>query len=95
MSVAKLLSHVKAEHGGTDPKFVRYSAEKHKGRDWLEISAGSNSQQPQVNAALDKAIVYDDRLIRKTAETEVIRYRESLKAGDETDNRTAPNLHPA
>ena len=25
--------------------------DKHKGRDWLENSAGSNSQQPQVNAA--------------------------------------------
>ena len=32
-------------------------ANKHKGRDWLGNSAGSNSQQPQVNAALDANIV--------------------------------------
>ena len=54
-------------------------ADKHKGRDWLENSAGSNSQQPQVNAALDKAILYDGRLIRKAAEEAVIRYATGQK----------------
>ena len=58
-------------------------ADKHKGRDWLENSAGSNSQQPQVNAALDKSILYDGRLIRKATESAVIRYNE------ETNRTTA------
>jgi hypothetical protein len=43
--------------------------DKHKGRDWLENSAGSNSQQPQVNAALDGAIICDGRLIHKVSAT--------------------------
>lgn len=48
--------------------------DKHKGRDWLENSAGSNSRQYPANAALDKAILYDGRLIRKAAEAVVIKY---------------------
>jgi len=38
--------------------------EKRKGRDWLENSVGSNSQQPQVKAALDKITLYDTETIR-------------------------------
>lgn len=39
--------------------------EKAKGRTWLENSAGSNTQQPQVKAALDNAIIYETNAIRK------------------------------
>lgn len=41
----------------TDGLLLGYA--KGNGRDWLENSAGSNSQQPQAKAAIDGAIVYD------------------------------------
>lgn len=41
--------------------------EKSKGRNWLENSAASNSQQPQVKAALDNASVYDASHVRNSS----------------------------
>jgi hypothetical protein len=42
--------------------------EKRKGRDWLENSGGYNFRQPQANATLEKAIVYDTHPIRNPPE---------------------------
>jgi hypothetical protein len=41
--------------------------QKRKGRNWLENSAATNMQQPQVDAALDKAIVYSTYDLRNPA----------------------------
>ena len=41
--------------------------EKDKGRNWFENLAATNMQQPQINATLDKIILYDTSEIRKAA----------------------------
>ena len=46
--------------------------EKSKGRNWLENSAGSNSQQPQVKAALDGAIIYRTDALHPTVISKVV-----------------------
>lgn len=65
------INDVRSIHPKRDSSVTRWledglllGVEKRKGRDWLENSVGSNSQQPQVKAALDRATIYDTDSIR-------------------------------
>jgi Large polyvalent protein-associated domain 3 len=70
MSMAKLLSHVNVEHGGTDRKFVRYSAPENRGADICYASESGKMDQtdmPEFRRWFGESKVVDRRCMPRRA----------------------------